>query len=162
MVLVLWARLGCFEGCGDLVLGFGRDWVVMGGQCWGMLSYPKGLIRWAGIGLICSVDRFVFATRTLHSVLGFFPPPLNHFPKTVILLCTILSHLCRIWTLVLVLIIVVKGKKGICVQLKEDEKKSITSVEIKSSLKIVIFSSASCFYQRIKALINLFLQEIEA
>lgn len=50
-----------------LCLGFGRDWVVMGGQCWGALCYPRGFIWWAGIGFICSVYRFVFATRAPHS-----------------------------------------------------------------------------------------------
>lgn len=59
--------LGCFVGYGGFVLGFSRDWVVMGGQCWVALSYPGGFIWWAGIGFICSVDRFVFATRTPHS-----------------------------------------------------------------------------------------------
>lgn len=59
--------LGCSAGYDSFVLGFGRDWVVMGGQCWGALCHPEGSVWWAGIGFICSVYRFVFATRTPHS-----------------------------------------------------------------------------------------------
>lgn len=57
-----------------LCLGFGGDWVVMGGQCWGALCYLRGSSWWAGIGFICSVYRFVFATQTPHfsSELDFF------------------------------------------------------------------------------------------
>lgn len=50
-----------------LCLGFGRDWAVMGGRCWGALCCPGGLVWWVGIGFICSVYRFVFASPTPHS-----------------------------------------------------------------------------------------------
>lgn len=32
----------CFVGRGGFVLGFGQDWKVMGGQCWGAFSNPQG------------------------------------------------------------------------------------------------------------------------